>query len=86
MGKQADKAPAKDQRKYDVDDKIIYTWEGEEIEAVVYGVQYQEDLDGNRHSFVYIVRAPEAEEGDEKTDTDLSTFNVLDASMIVKKI
>jgi hypothetical protein len=44
-----------DRRKYDNGDIIRYKWEGEELQASVYAVRFQQDKDGILHSYQYIV-------------------------------
>lgn len=47
-----------DVRKFDVGDQVEYYLNGESCTGVVDGVRYNEDSDGIRHSFRYVINHP----------------------------
>ena len=81
--KQPEKAE-NDARKYDNGDTVRYNWRGEELEAEVYAVRFQEDTDGILHSYQYIIDTGKEEVNPAGEREKI--FHVLDSSYIIEKV
>lgn len=71
-----------DRRKYEVGDRLKYrNQKGEVAEHVLYAVRYQEDVDGIRHSYEYIMDIE-----DQVPETKEPLYCIVNSTEILEKL